>query len=240
MITWLTATTVLAYLLATLLLWRDRTLRPFLLLLAGSITTLSQPIWSRLFANAPQAPGNIVHFGEVASIPLWAMLGGGVLLALPPLFIVYGLRHGWWNQHYLAAWGFFVSFFLFFLILEVVQARSEIRLFVRPTLPRGGRAETLLHALLLAATSFGLLYAFVTTRHFALQIAMLPLLLSGLAASVLLFGILCSPLWVARLLDQPDRIVLIGAAVSALLLLWAVHLLASGLHEGRQQRLQWR
>ncbi len=107
MITWLTATTVLAYLLAALLLWRDRSLRPFLLLLAGSITTLSQPLWSRLFANAPEAPGNIVHLGEIASIPLWAILGGGVLLALPPLSIVYGLRHGWWNQHYLGRLGLF-------------------------------------------------------------------------------------------------------------------------------------
>ena len=245
MMAWLTALTLLAYAVAFFLYWADRSLRPLLLLVAGSIATLSQPLWVRLFASAPDVPGNVIHFGEVAMLPVWTVLAGGVLLALPPFVIVYGLRHGWWTQHYAAAWGFFVAFVLFFLILDAVTARSDITLFVRLQLPDDGRPETLLNALLLAGISFGMLYTFVSTRHFALQIAVVPLLLSGLATSLLLLGILCSPFWVARLwvtrqLEPPERLLLAAAVVSAALVLWAIHLLASGLHAGRGQRLQWR
>jgi len=185
-------------------------------------------------------PGNVIRFGETAMVPFWTVLGGGVLLAIPPLVVAYGLRHGWWRQHYVAVWAFFLTFVLFFLSVEALQSRSNIELFARVELPRAPRAESLLNAALLAGISLGLLYTFVATRHFGLQIAVMPLLAAGLAASLLLIGILCSPFWVARLLDQPERIVLVGAAVSAALVLWAIHLLASGLHINRHQHLQWR
>lgn len=229
-----------AYAVAAYLLWVDRSIRPLLLLLAGSISTLSQPLWARLFANKPIVPGNIIRVGALFDVPFWTVVGGGVLLAIPVLFVLYGLRHRWWVQHYATAWGFFICFVLFFLIVEAFLARSRIVLFSHPRLPQGGLAETILQAVLLAGISFGLLYTFVSTRHYALQIALLPMLLSGLATSLLLFGVLCSPYWVARFLNQSDRIMLASAAVSVLLVLWAIHLLASGLHAGRQQRLQWR
>lgn len=236
----LAAVTIIAYALALLLLWADRSLRPLLLLLAGSVATLPQPLWSRLLGGTPSMPGNVISFGERVMIPFWTVLGGGVLLALPALIIAYGLRHRWWHQHYMAAWAFFLTFVLFFLGVEVLQARSNVVLFAGIVLPQSQRAESLLNAVLLAGISLGLLYAFVSTRHFALQIALLPLLFSGLAAALLLIGILASPFWVARLLDQPDRIMLIAAAVSAALVLWAIHLLASGFHMNRDQHLQWK
>jgi hypothetical protein len=229
-----------AYAVAAFLFWADRSLRPLLLLFAGSIATLSQPLWARLFANNPVVPGNIIRFGESVVIPFWTVIGGGVLFALPVLFVLHGLRRRWWVQHYATAWGFFICFVLFFMIAEAMQARANLVLFARPLLPDGGLLETLLQSVLLAGVSFGLLYAFVSTRHYALQIALFPMLLSGLATSLLLFGVLCSPYWVARLLNQSDRILFAGAAVSLLLVLWAIHLLASGLHAGRTQRLQWR
>ena len=232
--------TLAAYAAAAYLYWSDRSVRPPLLLVAGSVATFAQPLWSRLFASAPDVPGNVLRIGTSFMVPIWTILGGGVLLALPALIIVYGLRHGWWGQHYAAAWGFFLSFVLFFLIVGALEVRSGITLFALPQLPEDGLAETLFQSMLLAGISFGLLYTFVSTRHYALQIAFVPLLLSGLAASLLLLGILCSPLWVANLLDQPGRVILVSAAVSLALVLWAIHLLASGLHAGRQQRLQWR
>jgi hypothetical protein len=236
----LAALTLIVYVVAVYLLWTDRSLRPLLLLLSGSIATLPQPLWGRLLGGTSNVPGNVIRFGETAMVPFWTVLGGGVLLAIPPLVVAYGLRHGWWRQHYVAVWAFFLTFVLFFLSVEALQSRSNIELFARVELPRAPRAESLLNAVLLAGISLGLLYTFVATRHFGLQIAVIPLLLAGLAASLLLIGILCSPFWVARLLDQPERIVLVGAAVSAALVLWAIHLLASGLHINRHQHLQWR
>ena len=236
----LAALTLIAYVVAVYLLWTDRSLRPLLLLLSGSIATLPQPLWGRLLGGVSNVPGNVIRFDETAMVPFWTVLGGGVLLAIPPLVVAYGLRHGWWRQHDGAVGAFFVTFVLFFLSVEALQSRSNIELFARVELPRAPRAESLLNAALLAGISLGLLYTFVATRHFGLQIAVMPLLAAGLAASLLLIGILCSPFWVARLLDQPERIVLVGAAVSAALVLWAIHLLASGLHINRHQHLQWR
>ena len=215
----LAALTLIVYVVAVYLLWTDRSLRPLLLLLSGSIATLPQPLWGRLLGGTSNVPGNVIRFGETAMVPFWTVLGGGVLLAIPPLVVAYGLRHGWWRQHYVAVWAFFLTFVLFFLSVEALQSRSNIELFARVELPRAPRAESLLNAVLLAGISLGLLYTFVATRHFGLQIAVIPLLLAGLAASLLLIGILCSPFWVARLLDQPERIVLVGAAVSAALVL---------------------
>jgi hypothetical protein len=236
----LAAITLIAYALALYLYWADRSLRPLLLLLSGSVAELIQPLWSRLLGGSPNVPGNVISFGERVIVPFWTVLGGGVLLAIPPLIVVYGLRHGWWRQHYVAVWAFFLTFVLFFLGVEVVQERSNVALFARAILPQEPRVESLLNAVLLAGISLGVLYSFVSTRHFAFQIAILPLLGAGLAASFLLIGILSSPFWVARLLDQPDRIMLIGAAVSAALVLWAIHLLAGGLHINRHQHLQWK
>jgi hypothetical protein len=236
----LTILAVAAYVVAAYLLWADRSLRPLLLLLAGSIATLAQPLWLRLFGATIDAPGNVLRVGSAYMLPLATIFGGGALLAIPPLLIWYGLRHGWWGQHYAAAWGFFIAFVLFFLIFISFEQARNVMLFARPRLPRPGLPEALLEALLLASTSFGLLYAFVSTRHYALRIALIPLLFSGLAAALLLLGILCSPYWLARLLNQRDQVILIGAIVSVFLVLWAIHLLASGLHAGRMQRLQWR
>jgi hypothetical protein len=232
--------TIVAYLLAAFFFWSDRSFRPLILLLAGSIATLSQPVWGRLLGTAPDVPGSVIRAGTFFTLPFWTFLGGGVLLALPPMLVAYGLRHRWWSAHYAAAWAFFTGFVLFFLIEIALETRSETIIFARPRLPRPGLPEALFEAVMLATISFGLLYTFVSTRHYALQIAFLPLLISGLAASFLFIGILCSPYWVASLLQQRDQVVLVGAAISVALVVWSIHLLASGLHAGRRQRLQWR
>ena len=236
----LLALVVVVYLAAIALLWFDRSIRPLLLLAAGSIATLAQPLWTRLFGTSPDVSGNLVRIGDNFTVPLATVLAGGVLLALPPLFIIYGMRHQWWGRHYAAAWSFFIAFVLFFLIVDGLQDRAELSLFAQPELPREGTVETVFQAMLLSGISFGLLYTFVSTRHYALQIALVPLLLSGLAIALLMLGILCSPYWVARLLKQPDRVLSLGAVVSVVLVLWAIHLLARGLHDARHQRLQWR
>jgi hypothetical protein len=241
MVPLLTALAVVAYGIAAYLLWADRSWRPLLVLLAGSCATLLQPLWARIFGSTPNMPGNIINIGQVVSFPFWTVVGGGVLLALPALIVMYGLRRGWWVQHYVVDWGFFLLFVFFFMIVGAAELRNSVRIFAGPML--GSQLdlwEALFQAVLLAGVSYGLLYSFVATRHYALQIALVPMLVSGAATALLLYGILCSPFWVARLLHQTDRIQLVGAVISVFLVLWAVHLLASGLHAGRHQRLQWR
>lgn len=238
--------TAVSYVIGLLLLWRERSWRPLLMLVAGSMAMLTQPVWARLFGTATTVGGRMLTVGERYSIPLWTVVGGGVLLALPTLIIWYGLRHRWMGRHYAANWVFFVLFVLFFLILDALYLRSRMLIFARPQIPSGGLPESVLHIMLLAGVSFGILYTAVATRHFALRIAFVPLLMSGVLASLLFNGILASPYWVIRFLRNQgsftlnNNLVLVGAFVAMALVIWAIHLLATGLHLGRRQNLQWR
>ncbi|MBA3946261.1 MAG: hypothetical protein H0X37_17065 [Herpetosiphonaceae bacterium] len=238
-----------AYALGLFTAWQDRSFRPLLLLVAGSGAMLGQPLWARLFGNATSLSGSALQVGHLYSLPYAAIYVGGALLALPPVAVIYGLRHNWWQQHYAAGWVFYLLFVLFFLILDTFGLDNNIAIYARPQLERVMLLASVLQVLLLAGVSFGLLYSFVATRHYALRIALLPLLASGLAATFLFNGILASPFWVASFIQQqssrtgsalPDQLVLVGAIIAIALILWGIHLLASSLHEGRRQRLQWR
>lgn len=245
----LTVLVIAAYAVAAFLLYRDRSLRPLLLLISGSLATLIQPLLVRLFGNDLDVPGNVLRFGTNYSVPVWTFLGGGVLLAVPPLVVAYGLRHRWWGRHYAANWSFFVAFVLFFLVIDALDLRSKTELFARPEVPDGRLLQSMFHIVLLSGVSFGMLYSFVATRHYALRVAIVPLLLSGVGATLLFNGILASPFWVARFLSRtstlralpiPSRLVVGSVFIALLLILWSIHLLASGLHAGRRQQLQWR
>src|SRR3954451_14732469 len=132
MVPLLTALAVIAYGIAAYLLWADRSWRPLLVLLAGSFATVLQPLWTRIFGSAPDMPGNVIRVGELVSLPFWTVLGGGVLLALPALVVMYGLRRGWWVQHYIVAWGFFVLFVFFFMIVGAAELRNSVLIFAGP------------------------------------------------------------------------------------------------------------
>jgi hypothetical protein len=236
--------TLLAYMLAAFLFHRERTLRYFLMLLAGHIAMLMTPLWERLYQLQILAgPGGISLFG-LASVSWTLVLGGGTLLVLPPLLFYYGLRHRWWPFHYAILWAAYVIFALYFLLLEWIfadtislEGSTLERLTETPLTP------VFVLALLLASVDLGMVYVLVSTRHYALQIAVIPLLLSGVVSMLLFLGIFASPLWIFSLIDiadQPLWVTLWGVMVSLVLVLWGIHLLASGLHAGRDQQVVWR
>src|SRR5690242_16173449 len=107
MVSLLTALSLLAYVAAVYFYWADKTLRPPLLLLAGSVAMLAQPLWGFLLGTPPDVPGNVIRAGTSYILPFWTFLGGGVVVALPALVVFYGLRHHWWGLHYAWAWTFF-------------------------------------------------------------------------------------------------------------------------------------
>ncbi|HEX6292877.1 MAG TPA: hypothetical protein VFZ66_27070 [Herpetosiphonaceae bacterium] len=231
---------IVSYGLALFLLWRDGSLRYLLMLFAGHVVMLLMPLWQRIYQVAPMEGAGLSLLGRF-TIPWALLLGGGPLLALPPLIFYYGLRHRWWPRHYVAIWSAYVVFVMYFLFIEAVLVRNEALIFSDTLLV----AETpipaeILQSVLLGGVSLGMAYTLVSTRHYALQVAVLPLLLSGLVSALLFLGIFASPLWVTGLLEQEGLIVVGGALVSLGLVLWGVHLLASGLHAGRRQQFRWR
>jgi hypothetical protein len=231
--------TILIYAVAIVLLVRERSLRYLLMLAAGHITMLLTPIWQVLYGIEPVGGGLSLPGGF--EVPWALLIGGGPLLALPPLLLYYGLRHGWWPRHYAAIWLSYAVFLIYFLLLEAILERSGTGLFSSAVIVEDTFVPAqLVQAILLAGVSLGMAYALVSTRHYALEVAFAPLVLSGMVSAALFLGILASPLWVSGLLDQRGLIVTSGALVSLLLVLWGVHLLASGLHAGRRQQFVWR
>jgi len=232
--------TILVYILASALLYRERSLRYLLLLAAGHLATLLTPLWQRIYGVSPVSGGSLSLFGRF-DVPWAIIIGGGPLLALPPFVFYFGLRHRWWPRHYVAICLGYAVFVMYFLVLEALLQRngafllSDALVVIDTPIP-----PQLVQAMLLGGVSLGMLYTLVSTRHYALEVAILPLLVSGIVSALLFLGIFASPLWVSHLLGQPNVIVTAGAAVSLMLVLWGVHLLASGLHAGRRQQFIWR
>ena len=236
----ITFVTVLIYVGALALLWRERSLRYLLMLFAGHLAMLLTPLWQRVYQITPRSGAGLTLLGRF-EIPWALLLGGGALLALPPLIFYYGLRHRWWPRHYAAVWLGYALFVIYFLLIQGMLERGKAGLFsdtllVRDTILPANVAQ----AVLLAGVSLGMLYTLVSTRHYALQVAVAPLLLCGVVAALLFLGIFASPLWVSGLLGQSGILVTMGGFVSLGLVLWGVHLLAGGLHAGRRQQLLWR
>jgi hypothetical protein len=232
--------TILIYAVAGYLLWRERSFRYLLLLLAGHLAMLLTPLWQWLFAIQPPLGEGLSLLGRF-EIPWSVIVGGGPLLALPPLIFYYGVRHRWWPRHYVAVWTAYLVLIIYFLLVEGVLERSGAVFFgdglsvANTIIP-----SQLIQALLLAGVSLGMLYTVVSTRHFGLEIAAGLLLVSGIASALLFIGIFASPLWVGRFLGQNELLSAGGAIVSLMLVLWGVHLLASGTHAGRRQQFVWR
>ena len=232
--------TLLSYLLALFVLWREGSLRYLLILLAGHMLMLLVPFWQQVYEVTPIEGVGPSLFGRF-TIPWSLLIGGGPVVALPSLIFYYGLRHGWWSRHYLAIWMSYISFVMYFLFVEAVLVRNGALLFAGGVI-LGERAipAEIIQAVLLGGVSLGMAYTLVSTRHYALQVALVPLLLSGVVAALLFLGIFASPLWVMGLLKQEGWMVIGSALVSLALVLWGVHLLASGLHAGRRQQFMWR
>ncbi len=232
--------TILIYAAAVALLWRERSLRYLLLLCSGHLAMLLTPLWQRVYQITPSDGSGFSLLGRF-EIPWSLFLGGGPLLALPALMFYYGLRHRWWPRHYAAIWLGYAFFVTYFLLLEGVLERSGAGLFTDTLLVSDTILPApLVQAVLLSGVSLGMLYTLVSTRHYALEVAIAPLVLSGVVASLLFLGIFGSPLWVSALLNQTGLLVTLAGFVSFALVLWGVHLLASGLHANRRQQLLWR
>ncbi len=229
---------LLAYALAALLLWRERTWRAPLVLVAGAVTVLILPFWLQLFRVVPPQSSLADTYNVSTTI---AAVFGGPLVVLPVLLFSAGLSQQWWSRHYGLVWLAYVGFVLYFLVIGRIL--MDTRLVPQLTL-LGSREDAVLAvlALLMAGVSLGIVFTLVSTRDYAAVLAVLAVALSGVFATALFWGLLGSPLWAVRLLgiSTLSRSVAIGLVIlCSLLVLWGVHLLASVLHAGRRRQFTW-
>lgn len=232
--------TLAIYAVGAFLVWQARSPRFALLLVAGHLAMLLTPLWQRLYGLDPADGPQLPILGGYR-VPLPVIVAGGALLALPVMLFYYGLRRKLWPRHYAAIWAGYGFFVVYFFLADKLLAASGAALFGASSVASVTRLPpALVQAMLIGGVAVGILYAVVSTRHYGLEAALLPLLLSGLASSLVFLGVFGSPLWVAGLLGQSGIVALVGGIVSLALVLWGVHLLASGLHAGRRQQFVWR
>ncbi|WP_029214417.1 hypothetical protein [Kallotenue papyrolyticum] len=238
--------TLAVYGVAGYLFWRERSVCYLLTLIGGHLAMLLMPLWERAYQLAPADGAGLVLADGVA-IAWPVLIYGGVLLVLPALLFYYGLRHRWWPRHYAVLWTGYAVAVLYFAVVDAGLERGNQGLIGLSHLAAAAIVPpTLTQAMLLAGVSLFVLYAMISTRHYGLQMALVPLLLAAIVGSLLFLGILGGPLWVAGLLaqqgvlDERGWLISLATLISLLLVLWGVHLLAAGLHSGRRQHLVWR
>jgi hypothetical protein len=228
---------VLAYALAALLLWYERSWRAPLVIVAGSLTVLVLPFWLQLYRVVGQR--SFIDTADVS--PTSAAVFGGALVALPVLLFCAGLSRRWWSRHYGLVWIAYIVFVLYFLLIGRLLVGARLV----PSIALLGSRENFvlaLLALLMAGVSLGMVFTLIGTRDYAAVLAVLAVALSGVLATVLFWGLLGIPLWAVALLglaSLPRTVVLALAVVCGLLVLWGVHLLASVLHAGRRRDFSW-
>lgn len=232
--------TLAIYAVGAFLVWQARSARFALLLVAGHLAMLLTPLWQRLY-GLDSLDGRLLSIFGAYRVPLPVLIAGGALLAFPVMLFNYGLRRRLWPRHYAAIWAGYGAFVVYFLLIDRLLQASGSALFDDSSVAAVTRLPaSLVQAMLIAGVAVGMLYAMVSTRHYGLEAALLPLLLSGVASSLVFLGVFGSPLWVAGLLRQSGLVAFAGGLVCLALVLWGVHLLASGLHAGRRQQFVWR
>lgn len=229
---------LLAYALAALLLWRERTWRAPLLLVAGALTVVLLPFWFYLYRMVPvqsQAADLLRVDTTIATI------FGGPLVVLPVLLFCAGLSQRLWSRHYGFIWIAYAIFTLYFLLLVTILIEIDIL----PSLALLGLREQIvlvIVALLLAGVGLSIVFTLIGTRDYPIIVAVLAVTVSGLLGTALFWGLLGSPLWAVRFFgfaSLPPTAALALLAGTALLVVWGVHLIASVLHAGRRLGFTW-
>lgn len=220
---------------AALLLWvRFRTYRYLVVLLAGHLTMLFDPLWQRFygFSYASSASG-MTLWGR--SVPLFMMLAASWLTTLPALVMYFGQRRRWWPRHYLTGVVAFIALVLYHIIVQGIARRTQLWDYNAPAAMTWGLGYHLFMAILGALVSLLIVYTLVSTRYYAAEVGIPALVLGTAIAPVLAYGILGAPYWLPSLIGQSPTVAKGGAVVTLLLSAWVVHLACWGLHASRKQ-----
>jgi hypothetical protein len=225
-----------AYGLSVYLGWQERTPHYLVALVAGHLAALPSPLWQMLygFRYAPSLATvyALERDGMTYALP-WVALIGAWTLMLPPLAIFYLQRRGWWFSGYVSGLMTFAMFVLYHMLVETIGTRAGWWGYAEGGQLPFGLSQMMLAALMQGLVSLGALAALVLTRHYALGSLLGFLLPVPLLLSLLVHGLLGAPLYTVLLLRAQSWAGVIGMAGTLGLVLWAAHIVASGLAQQR-------
>jgi hypothetical protein len=221
--------TVLCYVAAGYLWWREQSWNYLVALVAGHLAALLDPLWQLLygFSFAPELATFATLLGR--PLPTTVLISSAWYYTLPGLAVLYLYRNRWWFSGYTTALLTFGIFLLYHLLMQSLGTRLEIWSFTRSDALPLDIGPTLLSALLGALVSLMLLYLLLATHRYGLPSLLLVVLPSVLMASLLVHGVLGAPLWVPVLLEAQRWALTLGMLGTLGLVLWAIHIGASGI-----------
>jgi hypothetical protein len=221
--------TLLCYGLAIFLLWREQVWNYLIALLAGHLAAPLNPLWQMLygFTFAP----NLALFGNYLDrpLPLVVVLASAWYYTLPALTVLFLYRSRWWFNAYSTALLTYGIFLLYHLLMQSLGTRLGLWVFTRSDALPLDLGPWLISAVLGALVSLVLLYLLLATHRYGLPSLLLVVLPSVLLVSLLVHGVLGAPLWVPLLLDAQQWALMLGLAGTLGLVLWAIHIGASGI-----------
>jgi hypothetical protein len=219
---------VICYGLAIYLAWAQRAPIYLIALGAGHLSALASPLW-RLLYGVRFSPGlETIQTLLGQPIPLGVLLGSGWYYPLPALLVLFLFGARWWFPGRVTSLMTLLIFLLYHLLIETIGLRTRTWSYDAPPLPLGLSAP-LLSALMAGLISYGLLYALLAAHRFSWQGLLVSVLPAALALSLLIYGLLGAPLWMALLLSGPPWVLSLGMLASLGLLIWVGQIITAGL-----------
>jgi hypothetical protein len=219
---------IICYGLGGYLAWAQRTPLYLLALVAGHLGSLASPLWRVLYGVRYSLDLPTVETLLGQPVPLPVVLGSGWYYPLPALVVFFLFSTRWWFPGTVTGVLTYLIFLLYHLLIETIGLRTNTWSYFGLDLPLGFSAP-LLAAIMAGLVSYGMLYTLLAVHRFAWGSLALAVLPSILALSLLVYGLLGAPLWIALLLEGEAWAVAVGMAVTLALLLWAGQIITGGI-----------
>lgn len=219
---------IVCYGLGGYLAWAQRTPLYLFALVAGHLGALASPLWRVLYGINYNLDLPMVQTLLGQPVPWPVVLGSGWYYTLPALVVFFLFSTRWWFPGALTGVLTYLIFLLYHLLIETLGLRTQTWAYSAIELPLGFSAP-LLAAIMAGLISYGVLYTLLAVHRFAWPSMLLAILPAVLATSLLVYGLLGAPLWIALLLEGAAWAVVAGLLTCVVLLVWAGQIITGGI-----------
>ncbi|MBP1467693.1 hypothetical protein EYB53_018405 [Candidatus Chloroploca sp. M-50] len=215
--------------------WTQRTPIYFFTLLAGHVSALVIPLWSFAYGLEYRLDVVTVQILAAEPVPLGIMLSSAWLIPLPALAVFTLYRFRWWFPGQVTGLLTYLVFLLYHLLIEVAGMRLGFWSYASNGGLPLGLSASVLAAMMASLISYGLLYLLLVVQRFAWTSMLIALLPAILGLSLLMYGVLGAPLWLALVLDGADWTITAGLASTLLFLVWGWQIITRGIGQTEQR-----
>lgn len=216
------------YGVAIYLTWAGRTSLYVITLVAGHLSALLVPLWQLLYGVRFSPELALLPTIAGQSLPSTVLISAGWYYPLPAMIVLFLAGTRWWFPGRITAILTYALFVLYHLLIEMVGLRTQIWSYREALLPFG-ISLPLMRALMASLVSYALLYILFLNYRSSWQGLLLSLLPLPLIVSLLAYGLLGAPLWMARFLEGFPWVLNLGTPLSLGLLVWAGLILVRGI-----------